>query len=92
MGVHPHRRSATKAFIPQNVIRGPTGGTLRDCQHCFFAQYNLGLDSLQHLCRCACVQDAYDLEQFEQHRFEHDHFSKNRMVIRPEGEYLWHNR
>ncbi len=87
----PRWKSRPRFFISHDVIRGPTGGKLRDCQHCFFAQYNLGLDSLQHLCRCACVQDAYDLEQFQQQRFEHDHFSKNRMVIRPENHQLWHN-
>jgi len=38
------------------------------------------------------VQDVYDLEQDRQQRFEREHFSKNRVVIRPRGEHLWHNR
>lgn len=59
----------------------PCGGTLRSCAHCSLAQFNLGLDSLSHLCRCACVQDFYDFERFEQQRFNGDHFTKHRMAI-----------
>lgn len=51
----------------------------------------MGLDSLEHLCRCACVQDQYDIEQFEQQRFEAEHFCKNRMAVRPGTSYLAHN-
>lgn len=46
---------------------------------------------MEHLCRCACVQDQYDIEQFEQQRFEAEHFCKNRMVVRPGTLHLAHN-
>jgi len=37
------------------------------------------------------VQDQYDIEQFEQQRFESEHFCKNRMAIRPSTPDLAHN-
>ncbi len=74
-----------------DAIPVPVGGNLRSCERCFFAQYNLGLDSLEHLCRCACVQDMYDIEQFHQERFVSDHFCKSRMAIRPDSPFLAHN-
>ena len=58
------------------------GGTLRLCEHCQFKEFNLGLESLAHLCKCACVQDFFDFQQFEQQRFDTTHFSKHRMVVR----------
>ena len=80
-----------QAYLNPSGIHATVGGSLRTCTNCFFAQYNLGLDSLQHLCRCACVQDHYDIEQFEQQRFESEHFCKSRMAIRPDGPHLAHN-
>lgn len=72
-------------LVTVGYIRGnrnqTSGGTLRSCAHCSLAQFNLGLDSLSHLCRCACVQDFYDFERFEQQRFNGDHFTKHRMAI-----------
>ena len=49
------------------------------------------LETLTHLCKCACVQDFYDYEQFEQERFDTRHFSKHRMVVRSSTPMLAHN-
>jgi hypothetical protein len=68
------------------------GGSLRNCEHCFFDKYNLGLDSLTHLCRCACVQDFSDYESFEQQRFEVDYFTKYRMMIPSTSPMAMRNR
>ena len=70
----------------------PTGGFLRSCEHCSFVKYNLGLDSLTHLCMCACVQDFLDIEDFEQDRFESDHFTKHRMVVQSSMPVMMRNR
>ena len=43
--------------------------------------FNLGLDSLSHLCRCACVKDFSDFESFEQQRFEAEFYTKHRMAV-----------
>jgi hypothetical protein len=37
------------------------------------------------------VQDQYDMEQFEQQRFESEHFCKSRMTIRSDATRLAHN-
>ena len=54
---------------------------LRSCEHCFFDKFNLGLDSLTHLCRCACVQDFTDFESYDQQQFEREYFTKHRMTV-----------
>jgi hypothetical protein len=68
------------------------GVLLRSCEHCFFERYNLGLDSLWHLCRCACVQDFADFESFENLRFESGYYTKHVMAVRSSGTTLAHNR
>ncbi len=60
--------------------------------HCDFDKFNLGLDSLTHLCRCACVQDFSDYEDFEQQRFESEYFTKHRMVISSSMPMVMRNR
>ena len=69
-----------------------SGVLLRSCEHCFFDRFNLGLDSLSHLCRCACVQDFADFESFEQHRFNTVFYTKYTMAVQSSGPSLAHNR
>jgi hypothetical protein len=70
----------------------PPGGSLRSCEHCFFDQFNLGLDSLSHLCRCACVQDFADFESYEQQRHDSSYFSKHRIVVPSRMPVVMRNR
>jgi len=65
---------------------------LRSCGHCFFDAYNIELDSLNHLCRCACVQDFADYESYEQERFESDYFTKHRLVVQSHMPIFMQNR
>jgi hypothetical protein len=76
----------------RTICYTPLGGSLRSCEHCFFDKYNLGLDSLNHLCRCACVQDFADFESFEQDRFESDYFTKNRIIVPSRMPVVMRNR
>lgn len=68
------------------------GGSLRSCEHCFYDRFNLGLDSLSHLCRCACVQDFADFESFEQDRYDSDFFTKNRIIVPSRMPVIMRNR
>lgn len=68
------------------------GVGLRSCEHCFFDKYNIGLDSLTHLCRCACVQDFADAEDYEKDRFEADFFTKHRLVTPSRMPVVMRNR
>ncbi len=68
------------------------GDGLRSCDHCDLAKFNLGLDSLSHLCRCACVQDFYDFESFEQEHHDREFFTKHRMAFRTSLPFVMRNR
>lgn len=65
---------------------------LRSCEHCGLDKFNLGLDSLSHLCRCACVQDFADFESFEQSRHDAAYYSKNRIVTPSRMPVVMRNR
>jgi len=65
---------------------------LRSCEHCFLEKYNLELQSLSHLCRCACVQDFADAESFEQDRFETSFYTKHRMLTPSRMPVVMRNR
>jgi hypothetical protein len=65
---------------------------VRSCEHCFYERFNLELDSLSHLCRCACVQDFADFESFEQQRYETEYYTKNRIVVQSRMPVVMRNR
>ena len=69
-----------------------SGGSLRSCEHCFYDRFNLGLDSLSHLCRCACVQDFADFEVYEQERYEAAYFTKSRIMTPSKMPVVMRNR
>lgn len=46
---------------------------------------------MEHLCRCACVQDFADWEAYEQQRFEAETFTKHTMTVHSSLPFLPRN-